>query len=267
MLIVIFANNFRCIHDEKDIPFIDFFSNPIGDLCPNRPCVPTIFERRESMEYYLSFESEYSRQMCHVIKGDTVIGNKSYKKLFEDGGYVSALREEGHRVYSIASVDMYGKPNTKESLWYDFNLGLGDSVVLESSILYVQKVDYILARGVIRKRFHMYEAHKKWPEEYNFKGVWVEGIGSSFGPTLPYGWGKDGGTTLMDDCFEGGVVIFSKEDFERVAGEGEETSAPHICYPVPSPAANTGYDLQGRRVTGTPRPGVYIQGGRKKIVK
>lgn len=216
---------------------------------------------------HYSFENEYSRQMCHVIKGDTVIGNKSYKKLFEGGSYVSALREEGHRVYSIASVDMYGKPNTKENLWYDFNLGVGDSMISESSIIYVQKVDCILARGVIRKRFHMYEAHKKWPEEYNFKGFWVEGIGSSFGPTRPYGWGKDGGTTLMDDCFEGGVVIFSKEDFERVAWNGEESAITPPCSPVPSPTATSCYDLRGRRVIGMPRPGIYIRDGRKRVVR
>ena len=92
----------------------------------------------------------------------------------------------------------------------------------------------------------------------------IEGVGGRHGPINSY-------EKLINDttqqCYEDGVCIFTKEDFDRAAWKGEESAIASPSSPVPSPATNTAYDLQGRRVTGTPRPGIYIQQGRKRAVR
>jgi serpin B len=166
---------------------------------------------------YLTCEGLSSYKETYTIKGDTIIEGKQYKKFFAGSKYAYALREDEKKVYAIASTDKFGKPNTKEKLWYDFDVNKGDVIDLEVSNLSVTEIDYILINGVKHKYFQLYETSKSVPTEHA-QVLWVEGIGSYRSPDWPNGWFNDGGTATMDECYEDGLCIFSHDDFVSIKG-------------------------------------------------
>lgn len=67
-----------------------------------------------------------------TICGDTIVGNKPYKKIYRSddkgtpllsSGYMLAMREDGRQVYARY-------PNGNEEMLYDFGLTTGDSYVV-----------------------------------------------------------------------------------------------------------------------------------------
>ena len=214
---------------------------------------------------YLTHENFDFYKRTYIIKGDTIIGGVLYKKLFEKDRdlYLYAIREEGEKVYAVASVDKYGHPNTEEILWYDFSVSEGDKIETERSWLYITGTDYIKINGITRKRIHIYQAYKINPDEYNGTGVWVEGIGSDRGPIDPYTWGLDGGNSTMDECSFDGQVIFNYSNF-TVPNWGNE-SGLELQYTDHFQQSDCVYDLQGRRLANPPAKGVYIRDGKKVV--
>lgn len=113
------------------------------------------------------------------IFGDSVIGNKSYNKIFvsydstmSNWMYNGLLREDSNKVYYIPQ---YG--NT-EGLLYDFSLNAGDTTHIisvwmpEPQEFICQSVDSIIYNGIYYKRWNF-----SFPAEQ-----WIEGIGSTVGP-------------------------------------------------------------------------------------
>jgi len=178
---------------------------------------PFIKEGKTWNVTYLTCEGLSSYKETYTIKGDTIIEGKQYKKFFAGSKYAYALREDKKKVYAIASTDKFGKPNTKEELWYDFDVNKGDVIDLEASNLSVTEIDYILINGVKHKYFQLYETSKSVPTEHA-QVLWVEGIGSYRSPDWPNGWFNDGGTATMDECYEDGLCIFSHDDFVSIKG-------------------------------------------------
>lgn len=216
---------------------------------------------------YLTHEGYSSYKRTYIIQGDTIIEGKQYKKFFDGDRYAYALREDNKKVYAVASTDKFGKPNTKEELWYDFDVNKGDIIDTEVSKMSILKVDTMSVNGVKRKCFHISETSSSDPSGQAV-GLWVEGVGSFMSPNKPNGWFYDGSTATMDDCYEDGQCIFTHDDF--VAAEGYSNTGKEgteIQSQKELEENNTNgfiFDLKGQRQNSMSRKGIYIQ-NRKKI--
>ena len=208
-------------------------------------------------------ERETSKEVAFIVKGDTIIGDKQYKKFFEEDKYIYALREDGKKIYAVARTDKYGNPNTSEKRWYDFNVNEGDVFEMEMSYMHVKKIDYIVVNGVKRKCFYLFETDKNFPEDGHADGLWIEGIGSCWGPMRYKGWYYDDGCTRdsLFDCFENGECIYTSADQQSNSLSISSTAIPSAHTPTKI------WNIKGHRMTKQPRKGVYIQDGRKIVVK
>lgn len=230
--------------------------------------LPFAEEGKSWVVTYMTSENSDSYKKTYIVKGDTIIGGVLYKKLFEKDSdlYLYAIREEGKKVFSIASSDMYGKPNTEEFLWYDFNVSEGNKIETERSWLYITGTDCVYINGDKRRRIHIYQAYKNNPDEYNGSGVWVEGVGSDLGPISPYSWGLDkGANSSMDECSTKGQIIFNYSDF--VAPTFGEESGMELQYTNRLQQSGRVYDLQGRSIPNNLCPVIYIRDGRKQTLR
>lgn len=244
----------------------------LGSMAKASDYVPFLEEGKSWVVTYMTHENTSSYKRIYMVKGDTIIGDRLYKKLYEEdrGLYLYALREEGGKVYSLSSTDKYGEPNTEEVLWYDFSVKEGDMIDTPYYSLKVAGTDMVAVNGYLYKRIHLKWTYKSHPE-YNGTGVWIEGIGSDLGPFSPYSWGRDrDGYHFMEECSVEGRSLFSHDDFTAPAWGGEQgvESAQTI---VPQPSAAT-YDLQGRSLpqnkwsdSRIPK-GIYIRDGRKVVM-
>lgn len=118
------------------------------------------------------------KTFIYKINGDTVINGLSYKTMWanenslDDSWYVAGyLREETNRVYYLE--------DSQEGLLYDFNLNAGDTTYVvskkcmepeEKIVISTDTVDYY---GIPRIR---------WVFNDSDWDVWIEGVGSLFGP-------------------------------------------------------------------------------------
>lgn len=152
--------------------------------------------------------------------------------------------EEGRKVY------YYGNDNVKgEYVWgelFNFDLKAG-----ENGVIYIDTIN-IKGENYCRMFF--------------VNDIWIEGIGSIKTGPLP-NWGEVPGTFLGSEVvsvYEEDVCVFTKEDFTPpldINGFSEITYQAKGC--VWQNVAT--YDLQGRRLSGKPAKGVYIENGRKVV--
>lgn len=117
----------------------------------------------------------------YFIDGTTSFNNYEYQIIWvsydslNSRTYQGLLREEEDKVF-------YVPPNSTEGLLYDFGLQAGDSVYVRNMFcgdldvpLSVFNVDTVEYYGVSRKRWFL--------SQYGYvNDVWLEGIGSLFGP-------------------------------------------------------------------------------------
>ena len=246
----------------KYILFISFvFSQLTANAQESYEYQPFIKEGKVWNVTYFTHEGRVSHLKTFIIKGDTIIEGKQYKKFFLDNNYVYSLREDEKKVYAIACKDKYGNPNTEEKLWYNFDVSKGDIIDMGESYMHVIEIDTIFINGMKRKLFHMYETSKDYPEAQS-KGVWIEGVGCSMGPMWTHLWYYDrGNADNLNDCHEDGQCIFNYADFKDYT---TEVGVP-IVHRSQLPTQTV--DLQGRRLTETPQRGLYIRDGKKYVVK
>jgi len=226
------------------------------------------------------------------IDSDTLINGESWMKVynyvgFPDFGstYYASIRDVGNKVYAIA------KGSKRPRLLYDFSLKKGDIVkcgvegnafgcLLDKNeqpdtllgfpfmaYLRVENVDTIEARGLLHRRFilTMLDAYREFfrSEDGILTGniVWIEGVGSGAGPFSP--WiplpPRD---SYLQSCMLNKVCLFGYPDFyeDYTTGSVSITRSRSNSPIVP-------YDLQGRQLAQKPTKGVYIQDGKKVVVK
>ena len=223
-----------------------------------------------------------------LIKGDTLINGENWKKVYKGIGwpmelekpYYAAIRDEGKKVYAIA------KGSNRARLLYDFGLKVGDlarcgiesndfACLLDKdektdnllgyplfSYLRVERIDTIKVRGQEFRCFTLrlldaYEERIMFAEPV----IWVEGIGSGAGPFSP--WLPMPTTGIMINCNEGRDALFlypydlpnyQEPDFIRsVQSDMNESDVI--------------FNLLGRQLQGKPGHGIYIQNGRKVVIK
>ena len=105
-------------------------------------------------------------------------------------------------------------------------------------------------------------------ENFYESGCWVEGVGGAKSLFEPEGSVPTNHVGLhLVSCVWLDGMVFSGLDFQSPAVDysaiGEVVNDEAHSQTKP----NATYDLQGRRVSGTPRPGIYIRNGRKVVVK
>ena len=141
--------------------------------------------------------SAFCEDYQYLLKGDTVISSKSYKKIYMngmhryqiasnvygwshwDGSYIGGLFDDtlNKRVYYVP------KNSINDTLLYDFNLNVGDTLPQSYSYdisygvqdtIIIDTIDSIQIGNIFAKRFHLDRAG--FGKEYL-----IEGIGSTLG--------------------------------------------------------------------------------------
>ena len=156
----------------------------------------------------------------YMLRGDTIMGGVTYKKLFLDDMFVSGLREEDGRVYERYWEDV------PEQLIFDFDLQPGEIFKDEVDDMYqmeVKQVREVDVDGKSRKCMDMW-AHMEGMEIVDgLVDYWIEGIGCMNGPHFPFWWEAIDSPSLLLSCYDGDECIFTIEDLKQF------TSNPSSC--------------------------------------
>ncbi|MBR5039167.1 MAG: hypothetical protein IKX65_10670 [Prevotella sp.] len=227
------------------------------------------------------------------VDGDTLINGDIWKKVYSyvfyprsDDSYYAAIRDVDKRVYIVA------KGSNTPRLLYDFDLKVGNTIkcgvestsflcLLETdekpdtlmgfpfkSYLRVERIDTIKTHDMEQRRITLtlLDTYKEpfRSEDADMIGnvVWVEGVGSGSGPFSPWLPLLPRNCILLR-CFDVDKKIISGvSDFY-------DQPEPNAISNIPFRQNEIGiiYDLLGRRQNRQPRQGIYIRGGRKRVVK
>lgn len=228
----------------------------------------------DSTRWYFKTDTTY---WTETVVGDTIVEGRHAKKLLL--GDSLGVPNEPHR-YKIyleenGAIYEYGShPEKSDSLCFcpymDFNLPVGYSVFHKSIsgdtyyLFDVMNVETINVCGIERRKLTLGNKSGVW-------GYWVEGIGADTNMAYMTIVIPPSSTTTgtywsgIVKCFQNGECIFTADDF-LMSTDGikdVEVSEKDATLSEDAPL----YDLSGRKVTGTPRSGIYIKGGRKVLVK
>lgn len=191
----------------------------------------------------------------YVIRGDSVVNGKTYKKLCrEDWALPMLMRQEGSRIYKWIS-------NSTEELAYDFGCEERDTIYFDDlAVLVVDKVDVVRVNGTDRRRLKINWISGFYEDEL-FVDIWIEGIGgATTSPCLFNSWASSS-SGMMQSCIQDGEVLFSWDDFFK---DGYTNSVSDFRIPN-SELRSEVYDLQGHRIDSLSHRGLYIRDGRKVV--
>ena len=229
-------------------------------------------ENHKVWKYVMVARPEYDYEF--YTDGDTIIGGQVSIKLFSNnyretsGYYEGALYDEGTKTYFCQAGENEFK------LLIDFSISVGDT--LRNGYAYVE------SEKVEEKDEHSFRTLRCYHKEYDvesdsinsrYVGYLIEGIGST-GPYLlyPIYWSSWDWRRLAA-CFVDGKLIYHTSYYDP--SKIEEINAPSSSHSFKS-NNNAVYDLSGRRVANSSEfqgssfrlpKGVYIQGGKKFVVK
>ena len=194
-----------------------------------------------SYNYHNFNGNTYNKSL--IVKGDTLIGDKSYKRIVDlaTGRCECSMREDGAKVFC--------SQNGKEYLIYDFSLSVGDTFETKATVV---AVDTIIVGD---HSFRVLDVRENDNPQTNW---WVEGIGSMNYLTNSVRIPGDYYTFLQ--CQIGEEILFSQNDFETLAIQQQIIKRGNY-------SISSTYDLQGRRQTAKLTKGIYIQNGKKIVVK
>ena len=265
---------YSCTQDGQEIIEIgDFKDKDIPDNADEDAYTPFVVEGKTWKGAEVNGMTWKSYETDYVLTGDTIIEGRTYKKCFNKmnrtGGtyrYECALREEDRRVYSVY------EGQTAESLLFDFTLRPGDTFPLAEGgfdysvegdkgiTLKLNSID--LVEGSDGRLLHYYnfsiaDCGPLYTSYRNETFSWIEGVGKIGGYPLCWNIGFTSSYVYwLSGCYVDDALIYPLQEVNGIATHQEQTNA------------NTGYfDLQGRRLTQQPQRGVYIQQGRKVIVR
>ena len=214
------------------------------------------------------------------LRGDTLINDQQCLKFYSqnrynDGTtrYEGALYEKDKRVYRF-------EPNSSQaSLLYDFSLKQGEEALLwqgdwygylESDRISAITDTYELSNGQLFRIMLFYEV-EDWGEDDIYYlselGNWIEGVGPGFKIDVLYFWGVfniigNGYGYGIIDCSVNGKSIYRTDYYDRLTSSIQSPVIDRT-----KDAQSGFYDLQGRRLTTQPTKGIYIQNGKKHVVK
>ena len=125
----------------------------------------------------------------------------------------------------------------------------------------VKQVREVDVDGKSRKCMDMW-AHLEGKEIVDgLVDYWIEGIGCMNGPHFPFWWEAISSSSLLLSCYDGDECIFSIEDINQITNiqSAIKNYSSYNCHEI--------FNLQGMKITKPQKNGLYIQNGRKHIVK
>ena len=210
-----------------------------------------------------------------TMHGDTLIGDKEYKKVYcqfeeyygdKEQHYYCTVREEAYQVFIIE------EKTTEEKLIYDFSR--------PGELITITYNDYKFARTKGGRRHNFlsgqleYRVCRYSGDEVDYSndpGCWIDGVGVPYNNPFAFEFShllfdepKLGKEIYVLTCMKDGKYIYM---MDWMAEPNEPTSIDDRNYADNSQKGSILYDLQGRRLSATPQKGVYIQNGKKKLVK
>ena len=210
-----------------------------------------------------------------TMRGDTLINDKDYKKVYcqfaeyyvdEEMHYYCAVREEAYQVFIIE------EKTKEEKLLYDFSRP-GDRITITYN-------DFKFARTKGGRRHDFlsgqleYMVCKFTSDEVDYTHdscPWIDGVGALYSNPfafellfLPFDEPKLGKDIRVRTCMKDDKCIYM---LDWMAEPNEPTSIDNRNHADNSQKGSNFYDLQGRRLSAMPQKGVYIQNGKKKLVK
>lgn len=201
---------------------------------------------------------EYVWDYYYTLEGDTAVAGKNCLKMYSDNRdnkgeirYEGALYEENKKVYC------FYPEKDEAALLYDFNCKVGDTLKIGNvDFLITLSIDTIV--GIIckgeRYDFQVQRYEEDMGEPFVIgKMSWVKGVGATldFFNMLPLA----GNYNSLVACEVNGEVIYQS----ATSIQGIKSNTPNSGGAI--------FDLQGRRLSATPAKGVYIQNGKKRIVR
>ena len=223
---------------------------------------------------YRKIDTTYTTE---TVVGDTIVEGRHAKKLLIGDSLGVSKEPYRYKIYLEDNGIIYeyrGHPENSDSLCFcpymDFNLPVGYSVFHKSIfgdtyyLFTVINEETINVCGIERRKLTL-------GNKSGALGYWVEGIGADTNyvyMTLVIPPSSTMTGTYWSGivkCFQKGECIFTADDFLTSTDGIKDVEVSEKNKALSEDA--TLYDLSGRKVTGTPRSGIYIKGGRKVLVK
>jgi len=207
-----------------------------------------------------------------TIGGDTVVSGVTCKKIMDnldvEERCIGAFYEENGKVWAFYP-DTYGKEQPAKLL-YDFSCKEGDVLtnlvtgIDQTCEVKVAKVESVESFGIKRRLITLSLTPPPMRES---KAYWLEGIGSRF--DIYSTWVFMGAVIIFESCSLNGTTIADQSSFGpgNINGGNTGINTAKMHGRQSAGAAYTLFDLQGRRLKAKPAKGVYIQDGRKHVVR
>jgi hypothetical protein len=249
-----------CYEDEACI----IYEGDLGLFYEVEPTYASLLKHRRRWH---SHDVITGNEVIQTVLGDTIIYDDEsryyghlYRKVYcidkrkygdTELHYYGAMREEGKKVYLISD----GKGKDDRELLFDFGLKIGEQVDVAGCIVRVSETDSIISEGW---KYHCLTLHQMENGKDTGRTChWTEGIGSDCGLLLPLPWDTPTGQLLV--VSDDNICIYN-QSFANLPNDIihkiiKEESTIYI------------YDLYGRRLMQKPEKGVYIENGRKRVVK
>jgi hypothetical protein len=120
----------------------------------------------------------------NYLQGDTTLNSQLYHKIYSNDStsisYVGGLRENNKKIY------YFDKTCSHEILLYDFNLNIGDSILLPCSLCDTTNPMYMKVISIDSILLSDMTYRKKINFDYGPSWSCIEGIGSEAGLLYPY---------------------------------------------------------------------------------
>lgn len=209
-----------------------------------------------------------------TICGDTLVNDRYYKKVFcqfeeyyggEELHYYCAIREESYQVFIIEEEE------TEEKLIYDFSS--------PEEIITLTYNDYPYARTDGEHRYGYLPGQLEYSvckftdgevDYSNDSSCWIEGVGATLNNPFafelrffPFDYPKLGKSIYVRSCMKDGEYIFIKD---WMATPIVDSVDDRIRVDKSNNEFNI-YNLQGQRKDKTHPRGIYIQNGKKIVIK
>ncbi len=216
----------------------------------------------ETWNWETMWPEEVDTKVTYMLNGDTLIKGWHYAKLYrqeEDEApvYSMALRQPGKKVYC------YERDAEEEKLFIAFDPPFFSPSLMNPYIEnLIDRIDEVTVNGrtFTRHRYYKKESDDWWEAIF----VGVEGVGFEHTGILGMNFAMNPSNYMtFEACYEDGECIFTAEDFEKP----DSNSIVVATLSRKSPQQRGIFDLQGRRVMGQPKPGIYVVDGKKQVVK
>lgn len=176
-------------------------------------------------QYYDDFGFPTAAPFSIFLSGDTIIAGINYKKIPN----VGVLREASKIVYFVPDT------SSTEYILYDFNLGLGDTIIhpfggasCSNDTVIIEQVDSILASDGYHRQLHL-----------SSFAIWIEGIGSIYYLFQPAELLCVSGNSSLECMINDSLFIYPSASSLCTVSVPEQISKPIDIFIYPNPATES----------------------------